>query len=456
MKGEAFLMKNGKKVIGMLHFRVGETDGVSLEMDKWKIVLEQMGHEVKYIAGSGGNITDYVQVEALHYKHPDNEWLVDVIYKKNIHHVNEEEVRERLASYQEVIKNDLTQVIDHHQIDILIVNNVLSLGWNIAAGLGLIEAVEETGIELISHHHDFHWERELYSNPKYSWVRELLEDNFPPRINQAKHVVINTIAQEELKKRGFESIIVPNVLNFEKKAIHYQKDSKAFRRQVGISDNEIIFLQATRVVPRKGIELIIDVIENFNHELNRVRGKRLYDGRIIDENTEAVLILAGQNEDSTYYNRLMSYAASKKVKVKDISQRFTHQAIVAEEKTGLYPFMDVYLLADIVSYPSLLEGFGNQFLEAVYEEKPIVVYEYPVYCTDLSHLGFSLVHLGSHHYIKDGLAKIEDSVVEASVEDIFKMLLDEQVYQKHIKNNFHICLENFSYKTLRKKLETLI
>jgi hypothetical protein len=41
--------------IALCHFRVGETDGVSLEMDKWKKALEQNGHEVFYIAGSSGN-----------------------------------------------------------------------------------------------------------------------------------------------------------------------------------------------------------------------------------------------------------------------------------------------------------------------------------------------------------------------------------------------------------------
>ena len=32
--------------IAMIHYRVGETDGVSLEMDKWKKVLEKNGHRV--------------------------------------------------------------------------------------------------------------------------------------------------------------------------------------------------------------------------------------------------------------------------------------------------------------------------------------------------------------------------------------------------------------------------
>ena len=32
--------------IALCHFRVGETDGVSLEMGKWRQVLERLGHEV--------------------------------------------------------------------------------------------------------------------------------------------------------------------------------------------------------------------------------------------------------------------------------------------------------------------------------------------------------------------------------------------------------------------------
>ncbi|HOT87697.1 MAG TPA: glycosyl transferase family 1, partial [Thermotogota bacterium] len=37
--------------IGLMHFRSGFTDGVSLEMDKQKTVLEEMGHEVVFVCG---------------------------------------------------------------------------------------------------------------------------------------------------------------------------------------------------------------------------------------------------------------------------------------------------------------------------------------------------------------------------------------------------------------------
>jgi len=43
-----------------------------------------------------------------------------------------------------------------------------------------------------------------------------------------------------------------------------------------------------------------------------------------------------------------------------------------------YSLWDCYAYSSVVLYPSLWEGFGNQFLEAVFAKKPIVSYEYPV------------------------------------------------------------------------------
>lgn len=39
------------KTIGILHNQVGGTDGVSLKIDKWKLLLEEMGHTVHLCAG---------------------------------------------------------------------------------------------------------------------------------------------------------------------------------------------------------------------------------------------------------------------------------------------------------------------------------------------------------------------------------------------------------------------
>jgi len=64
--------------IALAHFRTGQTDGVSLEMDKWRLVLEKMGHQVVYISGTP---EAEIQIEELFYKNEKNLKFVDNAYR---------------------------------------------------------------------------------------------------------------------------------------------------------------------------------------------------------------------------------------------------------------------------------------------------------------------------------------------------------------------------------------
>ena len=438
-----------------MHFRVGETDGVSLEMEKWKSVLEKMGHTIIYIAGSGGSISDFVKIKGLHYKHPDNQFLVDALYKKEINNISEIELKKKLSDYTEEIREELSEAIKKNKLDIIIPNNILSLGWNIGAGLATIQAIKETGIGVVCHHHDFYWERELYSNPRYDWVKTLLQENFPPKMDGVKHVVINRIAQEEMTKRGFKSQVIPNVFDFEKENWKYDDYLKNIRNDLNINNEQIVFLQGTRVVERKGIELIIEYIATFNKKIKAMRDTSLYDGRKVTFQTEGILLLVGQNEDQDYYDSLIKFAEKRKVRILDVSQRFAHSRML-DQGRKVYSFWDAYKLGDIVSYPSLLEGFGNQFLEAIYGRKPVVLYEYPVYKQDLKQYGFQVISLGDKHVMKDRLATIENHIIEDGVERGIELLTHKEEYNAVVKENYDICLRYFSYAALEEALQKIL
>ena len=112
--------------IALLHFRVGETDGVSLEMDKWKIALQKMGHEVVYIAGSKGTTeTETFIVEEIHYKNDRNNRIVGNAYEKLVD-FTENELKEEIFDYAKSIEKKLLKIIDDENIDILIPNNIWS------------------------------------------------------------------------------------------------------------------------------------------------------------------------------------------------------------------------------------------------------------------------------------------------------------------------------------------
>ena len=97
-------------------------------------------------------------------------------------------------------------------------------------------------------------------------------------------------------------------------------------------------------------------------------------------------------------------------------------------------FMDAFANSDLVTYPSIYEGWGNQFLETVFARKPVVVYEYPVYLTDIKSSGFDIISLGYKHTIgKNGLVDIENNILENAAKKSVEVLtnnLEETVWLK--------------------------
>ena len=201
--------------IALMHFRVGETDGVSLEMDKWKIALEKMGHDVVYIAGSKG-LTDNTTfiIEEIHYKNIRNELIVRNAYEKLID-FKESELKNEIFEFAEKIEEKLSEIIEKEKIDILIPNNIWSLGWGLSAGIATTNVVKKFNLKSIAHNHDFYWEREKYSNPTCDFILSILEEYFLPNEKYIKHCVINSIEQKELIiRKKIESTVVPNVFDF--------------------------------------------------------------------------------------------------------------------------------------------------------------------------------------------------------------------------------------------------
>ena len=68
--------------IGYLSFRIAGTDGVSLEAERWKIILERMGHKVTFIAGELDQ--SGVLIDSLHFTHPEIYKIHEDIITKNI------------------------------------------------------------------------------------------------------------------------------------------------------------------------------------------------------------------------------------------------------------------------------------------------------------------------------------------------------------------------------------
>jgi glycosyltransferase involved in cell wall biosynthesis len=109
----------------------------------------------------------------------------------------------------------------------------------------------------------------------------------------------------------------------------------------------------------------------------------------------------------------------------------------------IYTLEDVYPHADLVTYPSTFEGFGNAFLEAVYFCRPIVVNTYSIYTMDIKPKGFEVI-------------EIDGYVSDAAVRLARKVLTEPRRRRRMVKRNYEIAQKYFSYSVLRKKLKNLI
>jgi glycosyltransferase involved in cell wall biosynthesis len=445
-----------KLTIALCHFRVGETDGVSLEMDKWKLSLEKLGHEVIYIAGSKGVLKDVEIIQELHYNDATNNKVVENAYVKFHSYKNEAEFKQEIEKEANSIESKLLEIIKRKNIDLLMVNNMFSLGWNLSAGLGFSNAIKNSDVKCLCHHHDFHWEREKYSHPTCTFVQDYLTTIFPPNHTRIKHVVINTIAKNELfKRRNIESTVVPNVFEFDNDWI-IDDFNQDFRSSFNIKSNDLIILQATRIVQRKGIELALDVVAELNANKQALIGKKLYNNQIFGADSKIVFLMVGLNEDDPYFDKIMNYAHSKNIEIKWVNEFVDHERHQTKTKKT-YSLWDCYANCDIVTYTSLLEGWGNQFIEALVAKKIIVSYQYPVFVQDILHLKFNTIDLGDTHTLKaNGLAEVSPEIIANASTKTIDLILSESKYSKAVNENYTIGKQNLSLDALETLLKKLV
>lgn len=433
--------------IGLIHYRVGETDGVSLEMTKWKKVLEKIGFKVYLIAGDMGTSAGF-KIPSISYSNTTNNFLKHKSFV-DLNGWNEDQYICEMKSYTTYIYDQLKELMN---LDIMIVNNIFSLAHNPAAAMAIYHFCKDRGIKIVGHHHDFYWERDYYANPTNIYIRRVLQMYFPPK--DITHVVINSITQEKLKiENNLDSVVIPNVFDFNQEQWEIDDYNVKIYDKLNISKNDLIFLQATRIVKRKAIELAIDVVSEINKDLKKYVGEKTYNGKIITENTAAKLLLPGLPEDMDYLNTLIEYAKRKNVELKLASSICDN---IRHESKGVFSLWDFYAIADFITYPSVLEGFGNQFLEAIFSKTPILIFEYPVYKKDIAPLGFEIVSLGNKAELKNGLYKVNQDTIIKAKDQILEILFDTHKASESVQKNFELGRKYFSYDMLEEKLRYLI
>ena len=407
--------------VGFVSTRLAGTDGVSLETEKWADVFEQEGCNCYYFAGELDSPPDrsYL-VELAHFTHPE----IRKIYQNCFGvRVRSRDVTERIQAYAAQLKGHLYEFIEKYEIELLVPQNALTIPLNLPLGIALTQLISETGMPTIAHHHDFFWERQHFM---VNAVWDYLNMAFPPHLPAIEHVVINSSGDNQLSLRtGISATIIPNVMDFENPPPPPDKYTGDVRQALGIEDDELLILQPTRVVKRKGIEHAIELVHRMGMK------------------AKLVISHASGDEGYDYERRVREYSKLMKVDTVFVSSIIDEERGTTSNGRKIYTLSDIYPHADLITYPSNFEGFGNAFLEAIYFRKPIVVNTYSIYIMDIQPRGFDVV-------------EIDGYVTEEAVLKTRQILENPEMRKTMVEKNYEIARRCFSYSVLRQKLRPLI
>ncbi|MDR1277383.1 MAG: glycosyltransferase family 4 protein [Treponema sp.] len=408
--------------IGFVSTRFQGNDGVSLETAKWRQVLERMGYDCFFFSGmSDWSPEKSMVVEEAFF---GNDLILDIQERCFGKNVRNEKFTGEIQAVRFRLKRRLYEFIKNFNIDLLITENALTIPMHIPLGLALTELIAETGIPVIAHHHDFSWERQRFS---VNCIEDYLSMCFPPRLHSINHVVINSEARQQLSYRcGISSTIIPNVFDFDTTPPEMDGYARSMRKDLGIKPDEVLLLQPTRIVARKGIEHAIELAS-----------------RLKDKKAKLLISHQERDEGSDYYIRTMEYASLMGVDVIVQSDIIGGERGKTEDGRKRYSLWDCYLNADFVTYPSSYEGFGNAFLEALWFKKPILVNRYSIFQQDIEPLEFDVV--------------IMENYVTANTVDTVRALIDNPGSAEMMaERNFALGRKFFSFALLEQRLRQVL
>ncbi len=182
-------------------FRLGGTDGVSVESAKWIDAFRRLGHRVTTVAGAG-----------------DADTVLPALAIGAVAPARREELERAPAG-----------------ADLVVVENLASLPLNPVAREVLYDTLE--GRTALFHHHDLPWQR-----PQW-------RDSEGPRAGPRwYHVTINELSRRELAARGVPAVTIYNTFDCDPPTGR----RAAARTRLSVADERLI-LVPTRALERKNV-----------------------------------------------------------------------------------------------------------------------------------------------------------------------------------------------------------
>lgn len=433
--------------IGIVSGKLGGVDGVSLEVDKWIAILQAQGHDVYTIAGQ------YVQPltavpEDRRLELPEITFTSDFQRRVEMQvfphmtrrpvHLNASEMHhllEEIETRGREVGESLHEMVGDNEIDVLIGQNTNAMPMTILGGVAMYYVATSKRMATIFHHHDFWWERSRFSNSR---IETLLNAIMPPVDLGLEHVVISSYAAHILSSlKRVQPHIIPNCENFDD-PVRLDEYNGEFRSDFGFTEDDILVVQPTRIVPRKRIEDSVELVAALSRRYPDI-GRRLH---------YIISLYQGDEPDEDYIDRITRTAEQTGVRLHMISDRVRSSRFVDETGVRYYTNRDVLSNADIVTYLPIWEGFGNALLESIAARVPVVTTTYLVYKTDIMTSGLRNIEVRDR-YDEEGKLLFDNE----SLDQIHHVLTHPEARREMVEHNFAVGTREYGLGKLREHLD---
>ena len=423
--------------------KLGDVDGVSLEVEKWIDILIAEGHEIYAISGKFNNNLKSVpeehrmQIDDIRFDSPhqhEYEQMVFPFLNKFQTYISEEKLKataEDMNHKSSYIADSMFDFIQKNSIDVIVAQNTNAMPMTLLGGLAVYKLCSEKRIATIFHHHDFWWERSRFVN---SAIETILSKTMPPQIPGIEHVVLSSYASHILRSiKRINPRIIPNCEDFDNPVVidDYNRD---FRAELGFKDEDILILQPTRIVQRKRIEDSVRFVGKLGMRYPEIM-RRLH---------LIISLYQGDEPDENYIAQIKALADDYEVPMHFISDRVTSARGTTETGKKLYTNRDVLANADLVTYLPIWEGFGNALLEAIAAKVPVVTSTYLVYKTDIRIHDFDMIEVQDNYNENNALI-----IPDESLDKIYEVLHNPEMRKDMVEHNFKIAKQHFGFDTLK-------
>ena len=474
-------MKLNELRIGIIHSLIGKNDGVSIVIDQ---TVESMSHHLDINLGNFFFLAAHSSPR-FNAETDDVFWHKSEVHKHIIKNFNnpdvdglDELIHENALYAKDVIKN----WIDKNDIDLIIAHNT-SHPYNFITAVGLgyyIEELRNEGIiwpKLMVWWHDSYFERDIFGSPnkviqKYlKYLPGTFVDSIAFINNQQIKLGKKVFSQYNRQKldKFFEqrTTVIPNTSDIQWEWKHLESETEtfiappqdnynnSFFQDIGLVnqvkskgfklEDTVILLQHTRVVPRKKIELAIDLAFELEKKFRKNKINKCL-----------AIIVSGHSgdEQNTYLNNLYEYYTklckenpySNVVLIFGENNILSHRDIIVDKK--YYKFAEIPSIVaahgGIGTYFSDVEGFGNNLLEMISSGLPVVINKYEIYKEEIEKFGFELPSIDS------------GGITTELVNSAYRLLTDVPYSNKVVFHNLEVLTENLDHKIIADKLKPII